>query len=254
MNSWINTQISVFLDRLIRDEDNERFVFVRGNPARNIPNPIEDYLVAVTVGAAEYTCDDGALEDVPDEAYTHRLRLRIYAPTRSSGGDLADAAAALMRSVYRVDTGKIVSSMRLNDVGVDNSARTLYREIVLTCHFDVTENPYPVQLFCGVEALEGVCSVQIDEECGGYDVMEMLSVTPRATVNRHRRWRLNVAVYAESDAFCIPDSGNLTVRGYGWEYQFGNCRIESIRRHVADHGREKNLYRLTADSMTRSEV
>lgn len=256
MNSVVKLAMDAFIERIASDSEAESFVFVRGFPARNIPNPIVKPLVAVIPAEVECTGFDEGENAPVSERYDIKLTLRVYAPTRSDDNCLFTAAAALMRAARRADEDELLRGMRLSETKVENPARTVYRDLVLSLRYTILNGDTvasDVEVTAGNTTVSGVSEVKYEPVYEGYEVMEMLSTSPVAVMGAARYWKLILTVYALSDDFEMPQEGVITVRYGRYEVIFSGCRLLDAHRHISESADEKNTYILRAGSMIRRE-
>ena len=102
-----DNRIDVLIRRLKNNQALSEFIFISAYPPRKTPNPITKYTVAVEnrevsnkrffIGNRVGRREKGYLEQV-------KLRLRVYAPSRTSGSALLRASSMVMdasRTEYR---------------------------------------------------------------------------------------------------------------------------------------------------------
>lgn len=126
------------IDALITRIKNRRsltdFIFIPAYPPHKTPNPITKYTVAVEnrevsnkrffIGNRVGRREKGYLEQA-------ELRLRVYAPSRTSGSALLRASSMVMDAAEREDHEGWIRSFLLTGIGFDTASRTEYRDVVL---------------------------------------------------------------------------------------------------------------------------
>ena len=60
-----------------------------------------------------------------------KLRLRVYAPSRTSGSALLRASSMVMDAAEREDSEGWIRSFLLTGIGFDTASRTEYRDVIL---------------------------------------------------------------------------------------------------------------------------
>lgn len=118
------------------------FVFASEYPPREMPNPIDKYVV--TVGnAGVVPCrrflGDRVAADSRGSLYEAALRLRVYAPENSAASALLRASSLLADAVERADADRALQSLSLDGVVYDTTARTVYRDLRLTLAYVLCE-------------------------------------------------------------------------------------------------------------------
>ncbi len=118
------------------------FVFIPAYPPHKTPNPMGKYTVAVEsrelknkrtfIGSRTGDKEIGSLESI-------ELRLRVYAPERTSGSALLRATAMLMDAVEAEDHDRWIRSFLMTGIGFDTASRTEYRDVILRLDILVSE-------------------------------------------------------------------------------------------------------------------
>ena len=118
------------------------FCFIPAFPQNKSPNPFKKYTVAVENGAFKEKrvfIGNRAGDRLNGRLYEAELRLRVYAPERSSGSALLRASAMLADALEAEDTERYIAAASFSGIGFDTAARTKYRDIVLTLEMLLTK-------------------------------------------------------------------------------------------------------------------
>ena len=118
------------------------FVFSAEYPPRELPNPIDRYVVTVTnncVRVKRQFVGGMVAEGIKGALYECSLRLRTYAPENTSGAALLRATSLLADALDAADTDRAVQEMTLSDVAYDAVARTVWRDLNVTLGFVLCE-------------------------------------------------------------------------------------------------------------------
>ena len=132
MTSTIDNTIDELMRRVKQRAAVGDFAFVAAYPPRPAPFPIGKYTVTAHssgVKAGEYFIGDRVRGSDRGALYQTQLRLRVYAPAKTSGGALLRASALLADALERSDCDRIVQSIELGAIGYDDSIRSLYRDV-----------------------------------------------------------------------------------------------------------------------------
>ena len=134
MMTSTDNRIDALIRRLKNNQALSEFIFISAYPPRKTPNPITKYTVAVEnrevsnkrffIGNRVGFHEKGYLEQV-------KLRLRVYAPSRTSGSALLRASSMVMDAAEREDSEGWIRSFLLTGIGFDTASRTEYRDVIL---------------------------------------------------------------------------------------------------------------------------
>lgn len=118
------------------------FCFIPAYPPNKTPNPIKKYTVAVenrSTREKRVFVGNKAGIRLNGRLYEVALRLRVYAPERSSGAALLRASAMLADALEAEDDERYIVATSFSGIGFDTSSRTEYRDIEATLEILLTE-------------------------------------------------------------------------------------------------------------------
>lgn len=135
MTSLADNTIDELIRRVKAISPVGEFVFASEYPPREMPNPINRYVV--TVGNTDVRIKRRFIGDRiaarrRGTLYHVTLRLRVYAPENSAGAALLRATALLADAVEKADTDRALQDLSLSGIVYDTTARTVYRDLTLT--------------------------------------------------------------------------------------------------------------------------
>lgn len=134
------------IDELIRRvksrESMTELVFIPAYPPHRTPNPMGSY--TVTVGDVEmkpsrYFIGDCSGRDRKGMLAEADLRLRVYAPERTSGAALVRVTSMLIDALDAEDDERWIRSFRMTDIGFDTASRTEFRDIIVNMYILLDE-------------------------------------------------------------------------------------------------------------------
>lgn len=235
----IKERVDGYIDRIRADEEAADVTFLYGFPATGIPNPVTSCIAAVYVADADVTADNG------HDALT--LVLRVYVPRNRSGTELTEVCEGLMRSARRADDGTLVG-IHLSAMSFENATRVLYRDVRITLSF-IDDTDTCVSVDGG--AVEGFCSIEVERVDDTDEIREMLSAEPVAVLSSSPLYRIRLSVYSSRDTLDLGGTFTLSVSVGETDEVYEGCTLTGVtRRYGVD---TKNIYTLTAKTMTRSE-
>ena len=131
------------LIRRVKSRDSmTELVFIPAYPPHRTPNPMGSY--TVTVGDVEMKpsryfigdCSGRGQKGMLTEA---DLRLRVYAPERTSGAALLRVTSMLIDALEAEDNERWIRSYRMTDIGFDTASRTEYRDVIVNMYILLSE-------------------------------------------------------------------------------------------------------------------
>lgn len=138
MTAWIDNNIDDFIRRVKQYPAVSDFIFMMAHPARNVTTPIKQYTVAVSNEAVKesgFFVGERTGAGTRGRIYEIQLRLRMYAPTSSSGSALLRASSVLMDAIECADTERVITSVSVGGIAFDNTTHTTYRDISVSLEY-----------------------------------------------------------------------------------------------------------------------
>lgn len=142
MTTLIDNRIDELISRVKKHGAIRDFCFIPAYPPNKTPNPVKKYTVAAeNLGTKEKRVFVGnkAGLSLNGRLYEVKLRLRVYAPSYTSGSSLLRACALLADALEAEDCERYITETAFSGVGFDTSSRTEYRDILVTLEMLLTE-------------------------------------------------------------------------------------------------------------------
>ena len=133
MTTTADNRIDEFISRVKNHGAIADFCFVPAFPPNKTPNPVKKYTVAVeNLGMSEKVVFVGDRSDyyLNGRLYEIKLRLRVYAPSHTSGSALLRACALLADALEAEDSERFILSTSFSGIGFDTASRTEYRDVI----------------------------------------------------------------------------------------------------------------------------
>lgn len=133
MTTTADNRIDEFISRVKNHGAIADFCFIPAFPPNKTPNPVKKYTVAVeNLGMSEKTVfvGDRAYYTRSGRLYEIKLRLRVYAPSHTSGSALLRACALLADALEAEDTDRYIAATSFSGIGFDTASRTEYRDVI----------------------------------------------------------------------------------------------------------------------------
>ena len=142
MTTLIDNRIDELISRVKKRGAIADFCFIPAYPPNKTPNPVKKYTVAVenliTKEKRVFVGNKSGLS-LSGRLYEVKLRLRVYAPSYTSGSSLLRACALLADALEAEDTERYVAQTAFSGIGFDTSSRTEYRDIFVTLEILLSE-------------------------------------------------------------------------------------------------------------------
>lgn len=142
MMTSLDNRIDGLIARMKRRGSMGEFVFLPAFPPHKTPNPVRTYTVAVEnheiegrtefIGGRIGRASIGYIANV-------ELRLRVYAPERTSGSALLRASSMVMDALESSDSERWLTGVYLSGIGFDTASRTEYRDVVARLKVPLSE-------------------------------------------------------------------------------------------------------------------
>ena len=137
MMTSADNRIDELIRRVKSRDSMTELVFIPAYPPHRTPNPMGCY--TVTVGDVEmkpsrYFIGNRAGRGEKGMLAEADLRLRVYAPERTSGAALLRVTSMLTDALEAEDTERWIRSFRMSDIGFDTASRTEFRDIVVNMY------------------------------------------------------------------------------------------------------------------------
>ena len=132
MTSRIDNNIDELIRNIMNKTEFSGFMFYPSYPPREVPTPIEKYTVAVedaAVTTSQGFIGDAVAENKRGSVIRAKVRLRVYAPQRTSGEALLRASSVLADAVAKAECSGAVGNVELKQIKHDLAVRTSYRDI-----------------------------------------------------------------------------------------------------------------------------
>lgn len=134
MMTSTDNRIDELISRIKNHGAVAEFEFIPAFPPSKTPNPIKRYTVTVEnheTANRRYFIGDLAGVNVKGCVIGTELRMRVYAPSRTSGSALLRAASMLMDAADAEDHEGWIRSFLMTGIGFDTASRTEYRDVIL---------------------------------------------------------------------------------------------------------------------------
>lgn len=127
----------------IKDDDElSNYTFVRGFSALEYPNPLEDYMIAVSTldtQAGTQFVGENISGNLKGCVLNATVKFRVYAPKNDGGDGLLSLACTLGEAIKRCDTLNACEDITTSSIAFDNDAMTVYRDVVASLSFCIYE-------------------------------------------------------------------------------------------------------------------
>ena len=133
MTAVLDNKIDELIARVKNHHSLTECCFIPAYPPRKTPNPIKKYTVTVandSVRMSRIFIGGNAAEGVRGFVCEVELRMRVYAPERTSGSALLRVTSLLMDALESQDRDRAILSMSLSGISFDSAARVEYRDVV----------------------------------------------------------------------------------------------------------------------------
>lgn len=141
MTTSIDNRIDELISRVRNHGAIAQFSFIPAFPANKTPNPVKKYTVTaenLSLIEKEDFLGDRAGYRKTGRIYEVKLRLRVYAPERSSGSALLRASSMLAEALDAEDSERLISGISFSDIGFDTASRTEFRDVFAELNILVT--------------------------------------------------------------------------------------------------------------------
>ncbi len=145
MTALVDNRIDELIGRMKMRTVMQDFTFIPAYPPHKTPNPVRRYTVAVEhhemtdrmifIGNRVGRGCSGFLADV-------ELRLRVYAPERSSGSGLLRASSLVADAVEGSDSEGWLTGLTLYGIGFDTASHSEYRDVVVKLRIPLDEEAW----------------------------------------------------------------------------------------------------------------
>lgn len=139
-------QITNTIDELVRkikaDEAFHNITFVKGFSFSEHQNPFDDYLIAVSKLDSQQSSSfvgDSVGENLRGSMYEMTVKFRIYAPKNEGGDGLVELSNQMSESIKKHDVYNACQDIKISSIAFDESAMTVYRDVVALMSFCVYE-------------------------------------------------------------------------------------------------------------------
>lgn len=133
MTTVLDNKIDELIGRVKKHHALTECCFVPAYPPRKTPNPIKKYTVTVAndaVRTSRIFIGEKAGAGVKGVVCEAELRMRVYAPERTSGSALLRMTSLLMDALESQDRDRAILSMSLSGISFDTAARVEYRDVI----------------------------------------------------------------------------------------------------------------------------
>ena len=142
MMTSADNRIDELINRVKNRASMTELVFIPAYPPHRTPNPMGRY--TVTVGDAQikpsrYFIGNRAGRNEKGMLAEVDLRLRVYAPERTSGAALLRVTSMLAEALEAEDAERWIRSYRMTDIGFDTASRTEYRDVMVNMYILLIE-------------------------------------------------------------------------------------------------------------------
>lgn len=138
----IEDNVEALVKAVKRDSNLKDYIFVKGFNAYEHPNPLNDYLIAVSTLDAEVATrfvGDQVGENLCGSMYKVNVKFRVYAKKNEGGDGLAKICYTLCEAIKRNDTQNACEDIRTSAISFDSTASTVYREVCAQLSFCLCE-------------------------------------------------------------------------------------------------------------------
>lgn len=138
----IEDNVEELVRRIKRDENLKDYVFVKGFNTSEHPNPLNDYMIAVSTldaGVATRFVGDKVDKNLCGSMYIATVKFRVYAKKNDGGDGLAKLCYTLCEAIRRCDTQNVCEDIKTSAISFDSDAMTVYREVSAKLSFCLYE-------------------------------------------------------------------------------------------------------------------
>ncbi len=138
----IEDYINELMLKIKKDDSLSQYCFVKGFSAREFPNPLTDYVIAVStldtqVGVEFFGETVG--DNLCGSMYNATLKFRVYAQKNEGGEGLLALAHTLCEALKKNDSENTIQNITTSSISFDNDAMTVYRDVVAELSFCLYE-------------------------------------------------------------------------------------------------------------------
>ncbi|MBE6824880.1 MAG: hypothetical protein E7513_05985 [Ruminococcaceae bacterium] len=139
-------QIENYIDELVlkikEDDSLSQYCFVKGFSAREFPDPLVGYIIAVSTLDTQVGVEflsQAVGENLCGSMYNMTLKFRVYAPKNEGGEGLLALAHTLCETLRKNDSENVIQNITTSSISFDNDAMTVYRDVVAELSFCLYE-------------------------------------------------------------------------------------------------------------------
>lgn len=229
MTSLTNV-LDALVTKLKKTEDLSTMRFVHGGRGAFAERPVEDFLIACSVGKEEFKREKNKSEE-----YTGTMEFTLYAPQGEGKRALTLLSGKLAKGIKQLDAKGEFEKITIADSSFDSNM-TVWKQVVSVLYAQRGESvseEYYESVYLGTTRLERVVSFEVVEESSAYELRELLSGSRWEYIAPEKKYTITMNVYGEDLLLDSLANRNVNIYAEKTNMTYDNCRLRRIENKAS---------------------